>query len=299
MLRAAKLWVVLLLFAMPACSDVANEGTGGATSEVATDAADAVTEEVVEPATETATSDAVPSAENEISVIASINIGTTNTRLDSATGIVDEWDMGASIRTKETDGARVQSVTIRTPSGAEFTASRDDTGEIDQIDPDHKIEVIRAFEVRGEEGVWRLAGIANKNFELFGDGTYTVTANYENGSQVIEVWYGELDSKEPLPFPQNKGFSMPDVREPMTSPITFTWETDPNAQSIGVYFAGGGPTKSEQLPATETSFGPNDFEPGTWALELAITTERQQTVDGVEITIRKGTVYSTEGVVAE
>ena len=86
------------------------------------------------------------------------------------------------------------------------------------------------------------------------------------------------------------------MTQPMTSPITFKWDTDPIAQNIGVYFAGPGLTKSDQFPATTTSFGPYDYAPGQWELELTITVERKGTVDGVRFTISKGTVYSTEGV---
>ena len=83
----------------------------------------------------------------------------------------------------------------------------------------------------------------------------------------------------------------------MTNPITFRWDTDPIAQNGSVYFAGPGPTKSDEFPATTTSFGPYDYAPGQWELELVISVERKGVVDGVDYTISKGTVYSAEGIV--
>jgi hypothetical protein len=144
-----------------------------------------------------------------------------------------------------------------------------------------------------------LAAIANLEYELFGDGFYTIIVNYEEGSESIQLWYGEPGSDSPLPFPQNNGFSEPDVKLPITSPATFTWDTDPIAQNISVYFAGAGETKSDDLPATTTSYGPYDYAPGLWELELAISVERKGKINAVDFTISKGTVYSTEGVVKE
>ena len=234
----------------------------------------------------------------DISVIASIDLGTTNTKLNLLDGSkISDYDLRVSVRTKEDTGVQVQSITVNTPSGASFTCERDDDGAIDQKDPEYGIEVIRDFELDGNEGVWTLAAIANLEYEFFGDGIYTITAQYENGKDQIELSYGELGSDDPLPFPKNNGFKEPDVTQPMTNPITFKWDTDPIAQNISVYFAGAGLTKSDQFPATTTSFGPYDYEPGQWELELAITVEQKGTVDGVRFTISKGTVYSAEGMV--
>ncbi len=234
----------------------------------------------------------------DISVITSINLGTTNTKLNLLDGSkISDYYLGVSVRTKEDAGIQVQSMTVTTPSGASFTAERDDKGAIDQKDPEYGIEVIRDFELDGNEGVWTLAAIANLEYELFGDGMYTITAQYENGSDQIELRYGEPGSDDPLPFPRNNGFKEPDVTQPMTSPITFKWDTDPIAQNISVYFAGEDSTKSDQFPATTTSYGPYDYTTGPWELELAITVERKGMVDGVSFTISKGTVYSAEGVV--
>ncbi len=234
---------------------------------------------------------------NDVSVITRMDLGTTNTKLDQEDGIVDEYDLRVSVRTKEDAGVHVKSLTVTTPSGASFTASRTDTAAIDQIDPEYGIEVIRGFELDGNEGVWTLAAIANLEYELFGDGFYTITANYEEGSESIPLWYGEPGSDSPLPFPQNNGFTEPDVKQPITSPVTFIWDTDPIAQNISVYFAGGGKTKSDDLPPTTTSYGPYDYAPGQWELELAISVERKGKINAVDFTISKGTVYSTEGVV--
>ncbi len=257
MLKQIKLWTVMLLFLMPACSGV----------------------------------------KKDVSVITAIDLGATNTKLDHEGGIIDEYDLRVSVRTKEDAGVQVQSLMIITPSGASFIADRDDKAAIDQIDPDYGIEVIRGFEKDGNEGRWTLAAIANKEYELFGDGFYTIRVDYENGQDQVELWYGELGSDSPLPFPQNKGFTEPDVSKTMTSPVTFTWETDPIAQNISVYFASEGKERSDSLPATTTSFGPFDYAPGLWELELAIFVERKGMVDGVSFTISKGTVYSAEGMI--
>lgn len=260
MVKQVKLWMVMLLILISACTSVEKEG-------------------------------------KDVSVITSIDLGTTNTKLDQEKGIIDEYDLRASIRTKEDAGVQVQSLTVTTPSGASFTAKRNDKGAIDQIDPEYGIEVIRGFELDENKGIWTLAAIANKEYELFGDGVYTITAQYEKGSDQIELWYGEPGSDDPLPFPENDGFSEPDIGQPMTSPITFRWDTDPIAQNARVYFSGPGPTRSDEFPANTASYGPYDYAPGKWELELAIFVERKGMVDGVSFTISKGTVYSTEGVV--
>jgi hypothetical protein len=259
MLNHNKLWIYFLLFLVAACSGI----------------------------------------KNEASVITRIDLGTTNTKLDLEDGIVDEYDMRISIRTKEDAGLLVKSITVTTPSGASFTAARPDTGKIDQIDPAYGIEVIRGFESDGNEGIWMLAAIANLEYELFGDGVYTISANYEGGSEIIQLWYGEPGSEIPLPFPLNKGFTEPDVKKPITSPVTFKWDPDPIAQNVSVYFAGAVETKSDDLSPTTASYGPYDYAPGQWELELAVYVERRGKINDVDFTISKGTVYSAEGVVRE
>lgn len=235
----------------------------------------------------------------EISVITRIDLGTTNTKLDQEEGIVDEYDFRVSVTTKEDAGVMVNSLTVTTPSGASFSAKRTDTGAIDQIDPEFGIEVIRDFESDGNEGMWMLAAIANLEYGLFGDGFYTITAMFEGGSESIKLWYGESDSKSSLPFPKNDGFTEPDITQPMTSPVTFRWDPDPIAQNISVYFAGAGETKSDDLPPASKSYGPYEFAPGLWELELAVYVERRGKINGIDFTVSKGTVYSAEGVVKE
>ena len=127
MLKHNKLWIYILLFLVAACS-----GT-----------------------------------KNEASIITRIDVGTTNTKLDQEDGIIDEYDMRISVRTKEDAGLLVKSLTVTTPSGSSFAATRTDTAAIDQIDPKYGIEVIRGFESDGDEGVWMLAAIANLEYELF------------------------------------------------------------------------------------------------------------------------------------
>ena len=260
MFKQIKLWIVLSLFIIPACSGITND----------------------------------------VSVITSINLGTTNTKLTLLDrSQIDDYDLRASVRTKEDAGVRVQSLTVTTPSGESFIVERDDSAANEQIDPDYGILVIRGFELDGNEGVWSLSALANVEYERFGDGLYTITAHYESGSDQVELWYGEPDSDDPLPFPQNNGFAEPDIIQPLINPVTFTWETDPIAQNVSVYFAGGGLTRSDRFPATTTSFGPYDYAPGYLELELVMSVERKGMVDGVSFTITKGTVYSAEGIVKE
>jgi len=158
MLKQIKILTVLLVFLMPACSGV----------------------------------------KKDMAVITAIDLGTTNTKLDLEGGIIDEYDLRLSVRTKEDAGVQVQSLTVTTPSGASFTADRDDKAAIDQKDPEYGIEVIRGFEKDSNEGVWMLAAIANKEYELFGDGLYTITADYGNGKDRVELWYGEPGSDDML-----------------------------------------------------------------------------------------------------
>ena len=234
----------------------------------------------------------------DASVISNINLGTTNTKLNLLDGSkISDYDLRVSVRTREDAGVHVRSVTVTTSSGESFVIERDDGEVFGQTDPDYGIEVNRSFELDGKEGVWSLSAIANPEYERFGDGTYTIAVQYQNGSERVELWYGEPGSADPLPFPKNDGFKDTDIDQTMTNPITFRWDTDPIAQNGSVYFAGPGPTKSDEFPATTTSFGPYDYAPGQWELELVISVERKGVVDGVDYTISKGTVYSAEGIV--
>ena len=72
----------------------------------------------------------------------------------------------------------MQSLTIITPVGTSFKVMRSDKEAIDQIDPEFGIEIIRGFEFKRNEGIWTFAAIANKEYELYGDGFYTFIANY-------------------------------------------------------------------------------------------------------------------------
>jgi hypothetical protein len=168
---------------------------------------------------------------------------------------------------------------------------------MDQIDPEFGIEIIRAFELQENVGAWTFAAIASSEFDLFGDGTYTLTAHHEGGSEVVELWFGEPGSKELLPFPTNRGFSTPDLSQPLTNPITFTWEANPDADYAAVFMANGEEEKSDEFPATTTSFGPFDYAPGEWGFELSIGTRREGNVDGVRFSITKGTVWTTDQLV--
>jgi len=238
-------------------------------------------------------------AEKDVSVITGIEINTTNTRLDQDDGMVDEYDMRVLVWTRPDAGVQVESLSVTTPSGASFSASRTDTGEIDQIDPEYGIEVIRGFESDGDKEVWTLAAIANSDYTLFGDGFYKLTAYFEGGSDSVQIWYGVPGSESSLPFPNNGGFTEPDVKIPMISPVTFEWEPDPNAQKISVYFASESGTLSDDLSPNTRSYGPFEFAPGLWELELAVFVERRGKVKNVDFIVSKGTVYSAEGVVRE
>jgi len=255
--RKVKLWIIVLFFFVSACSGV----------------------------------------KNNKSVISSIDLGLTNTKVDSKDGLVDEYDMRVSVTTKEGPEFKVQSLTIITPTGTSFKVMRSDKAAIDQIDPEFGIEIIRGFELKGNEGAWTLAAIANKEYELYGDGFYTFIADYEKGSDTVKLWYGEPGSNNPLPFLTNNGFTSPDLSQPLTNPITFTWKEDPEADYVSVFMAGEGEEKFDDFPATTTSFGPYVYKPGKWSFELAIGVERKGVVDGVNFTISKATVYTTEAIV--
>jgi len=235
---------------------------------------------------------------NAGSVIDNINLGTTNTKLNLMDGSkISDYDLRVSVKTNDNPGARAQSMTVTTPSGESFTVERDKPTR--GIDSEYGIEVNRGFRVDGKQGVWSLSALANPEYERFGDGTYTIRVQHENGSEQIELWYGEPGSRDPLPFPKNDGFTGPDASQPMTNPVTFTWDVDPIAQNLSVYFAGEGKTRSDEFPATTTSFGPYDYSPGYLELELVINVERKGKIDGVDFTITKGTVYSGEGTVQQ
>ena len=112
----------------------------------------------------------------DVSAISSIDLGTTNTKLNLLDGSkISDYDLRVSVRTKEDTGVQVQSITVTTPSGASFTCERDDNGAIDQKDPEYGMEVIRDVELEGNESVWTLGVIANLAYELFGDVLYTRT----------------------------------------------------------------------------------------------------------------------------
>ena len=230
---------------------------------------------------------------SETSIISDIELGVTNTWVQTDGELKEEYDLRLSVKTKE-DVAPVQSLTILTPTGTSFTVDRSDEFAMDQIDPEFGIEIIRSFEARGDEGAWTFAAIASSAYELFGDGTYTLTAHYKSGSQAVELWFGEPGSDEALPFPSNRGFASPDLSQPLTNPITFTWEANPDADYAAVFMARGEEEKSDEFSATTTSFGPFDYATGMWGFELAIGIQREGTVAGTHFSISKGTVWTTD-----
>ena len=232
----------------------------------------------------------------DTSIISSIELGITNTWVKTDDRLQEEYDLRLSVKTRE-DVAPVQSLTILTPTGTSFKVDRSDEFAMDQIDPEFGIEIIRAFEPQENIGAWTFAAIASSAFELFGDGTYTLTAHHENGSQVFELWFGEPGSDELLPFPTNRGFAAPNLSQPLTNPITFTWEANPDADYAAVFMASGEEEKSDEFPATTTSFGPFDYAPGQWGFELSIGIRREGSVNGVSFSITKGTVWTTDQVV--
>lgn len=230
---------------------------------------------------------------DEVSLIIGINLGTTNTKLNLMDGSkISDYDMRVSVRTREDAGVQAQSMTVTTASGESFTVKRGEPTS--GIDPDYEVELNRGFEVDGNEGVWSLSVIANEKYERFGDGTYTITVRHEHGSDAVGIWYGEPGAKDPMPFPKNDGFTGLDAGQLLANPITFAWEVDPIAQNLSVYFAGEGKTRSDEFPATTTSFGPYEYTPGYLEIELVVNVERRGRVDGVDFTITKGTVYSGE-----
>jgi len=231
-------------------------------------------------------------------LITGIHLGTTNTKLHLMDGSsVSDYDLRVSVTTREEAGDPVRWMTVRTASGERFTVERSDGESFGDIDPQYGVEVNRNFESEGEHGVWHLSVIANPEYERFGDGTYTITVGTERRGDAVALWYGVPGSSAPLPFPSNNGFTAPGWAEPIENPVTFTWEADPIAQSVSVYFAGEGEERSDDLLPTVTSFGPHDYPPGYLELELAISVERHDAVDGVELTLTKGTVFSAEGTV--
>lgn len=233
------------------------------------------------------------------SVISSIDLGLTLTRVETDSGLRDEYDLRLSATTNRDLEMPVQSLTLVAPGGATLTVHRSDVAEMDQIDPDFGIEIIRGFEAGGDVGHWDLAAIASLDPELFGDGTYTLTAYFADGSQTVQLWYGEPGTSEPLPIPSNSGFTSPDLGQPLTSPLTFTWNPDPSADYAAVFMAPveGGEEKEAALPPGSSSFGPHDYAPGVWGFELAIGVERQGILDGVEFSISKGTVLTLDRAV--
>ena len=230
------------------------------------------------------------------SVITSINLGTTNTVLNLMDGTrISDYDMRLSVTKNEDADNPVRTMTVTTASGESFTVDID--VPTSGIDPDYDVEINRSFELDGDIGQFNLSVLANKKYERFGDGTYTITVTHQSGSESIDIWYGEPNANAPLPFPKNNGFTAPDKDQPLTNPITFTWEVDPIAKNLSVYFAGEGKTRSDELPASTTSFGPYEYAPGYLELELVVNVERSGSLDGVDYTLTKGTVYSAEGTV--
>ena len=134
---------------------------------------------------------------------------------------------------------------------------------------------------------------------MYGDGVYTFTAQYENGKDVEELRYVETGKSDPLLFPQNGGFTGHDLSRPLSNLVTFSWDTNPDAEYVGVFMSGGGEEKFDKFSSKTTSFGPFEYTPGQWRFELAFGIEREGIADGVVFTISKQTAYTSDGVVEE
>ena len=150
-------------------------------------------------------------------------------------------------------------------------------------------EILPGFWIRNASWEYRVKFSNITDLQNYGDGQYTITLHYNNGSQSkTTAWFGTEDSQTPLAQPP-----MPEIKEPneviVELPITFSWEyySDSNVSSIwiGLEEKVNGGKKEKVFNVNETSWGPIYLASGRWEVKMILENSSviSDSDDGIDI----------------
>jgi len=129
----------------------------------------------------------------------------------------------------------------------------------------------------GGREYWRYEGKFTSSDALknYGDGTYTITVHYKDGSQSrTTAWFGIPSTSDAIPQPTQKPvLTFPKHNSRTTSPVTFAWEPckEANATSIALRLEkqdSTGECIDIEAPRDSTGSNPIELSPGIWNAKL-------------------------------
>lgn len=185
----------------------------------------------------------------------------------------------------------IDHVEFATPGGWAFTIYNDPLVEGEFEETYH--ELYDGFDVWGYVGYFADPAALDD----FGDGTYTITLHYADGSvEQTDVWYGEPDTDYAIAQPtQRPHVVAPPYGAGVASPVTFRWDpvTDPAVYDIYLSVTGPGnqPVMDEIYDVDATRADPNTLDEGWYDAELAFENFWPiYNVDGIPFDLIKATV---------
>ena len=174
----------------------------------------------------------------------------------------------------------VNSLELLTPKGHTFQIPKQ-TGRLSDgfcISYEYEEEYNNFLDMWFRDARWecraRFTDIAD--LQAFGDGEYTVTLHYNNGSRSqTKAWFGMMDTQVPIPQPIHEPvLTFPLHNQTLESPVMFTWEqcNDANAAHIYIemeeYRINKNAYAAEGFDVNETSWGPIALTDGIWKMNL-------------------------------
>lgn len=163
----------------------------------------------------------------------------------------------------------VDHVEFLTPGGRAYIIPGDSSVVNGNIETYH--ELWEGFDVWG---YWAYL-TDRRDLYAYGDGWYTITLHYANGSVVqTDVWYGEPDTAYAMVEPVQKPHMIsPAFNDAVPSPVAFTWEecVDPNVYDVylSVSDPGGQTVVSEIFDFDVTASDAYTLDEGWHDVELA------------------------------
>ncbi len=144
---------------------------------------------------------------------------------------------------------------------------------------------------------WYVEAEQLASLDAYGDGDYTLTFNYVNGtdSGPVTVPFGPWGlPSDPTMALVNPGGGVDD-----TSYYSFLGSIDPSAHIVMLMAESGDDDTDELYPVSATqsdTFGDMDIGDGVWETEVLVAYAARSTVDGIPTTTRKGALVRDEVV---
>jgi hypothetical protein len=187
--------------------------------------------------------------------------------------------------------ATVEKISFLTPAGNsyEFGAEIVDTSTGDgwlysgrEYDPENTFNYEWCYE--------REFNTTPSALDAFGDGTYTVTMYYENGStDQTTAWFGIPGTNNPIVQPtEPPEFTNFEHGDTLVSPVTFEWDACSSPLN-GTYFELEDIVEEEYPGCTVDSYGPLSLGVGSYNADLGFETWYDSVNgDGIDVGVGKG-----------